>query len=72
MLLLADHVAELVERRHHVIAVLIALLTRPRHLQIFEHLLQFVEIGGACCATLDYYARNRTDESGELILQLAE
>jgi len=43
LLLLADHVAELVERLHHVVAVFAILLARPRHLQIFKHLLQFLQ-----------------------------
>ncbi len=43
LLLFADHVAEFVERRHHVVTVLIALLARPSHLQILQHLLQFLQ-----------------------------
>ena len=43
LLLLADHVAELVERRHHVVVHVVALLARPRHLQVLEHLLQLFE-----------------------------
>src|SRR5262249_46083798 len=42
LLLLADHVAELIERRHHVV-VGVHVAARPRHLQVLEHLLQFVE-----------------------------
>ena len=44
VLLLADHVAELVERRHHVVVhVVAALLARPGHLQVLQHLLQLFE-----------------------------
>ena len=44
ILLLADHVAELVERRHHVVVhVVAARLAGPRHLQVLQHLLQLVE-----------------------------
>ena len=44
LLLLADHVAELVERRHHVVvAVAVHLLPGPRHLQVFQHRLQLLE-----------------------------
>src|SRR5947209_2130342 len=44
VLLLADHVAELVERRHHIIVhVVAALLAGTRHLQVFQHLLQLFE-----------------------------
>ncbi len=48
LLLLADHVAELVQRLHHVVAVFAILLARPRHLQVFQHLLQFLQqpLGG--------------------------
>ena len=41
-LLLADHVAELVELRHHVVHV-VAVLVRRRHLQIFHHLLKLLQ-----------------------------
>src|ERR1700730_1902106 len=56
VLLLADHVAKLVQRRHVVIAV-VALL-RLRHLQVFEHLLQLFEqflgrvLGAGACKLL--------------------
>ena len=43
LLLLADHVAEFVERRHHVVVALVALCAGPRHLQVFEHRLHFIE-----------------------------
>ncbi len=42
VLLLADHVAELVELRHHVVHV-VAVLVRRRHLQIFHHLLELLQ-----------------------------
>ncbi len=42
ILLLADHVAELVELRHHVVGV-VAVHVRRRHLQIFHHLLQLLQ-----------------------------
>ena len=42
--MLADHVAQFVQRRHHVVvAVLTARGARPRHLQVFQHGLQFLE-----------------------------
>ncbi len=41
LLLLADHVAELVERRHHVLVALVHI--RHAHLQIFHHLLQLLQ-----------------------------
>src|SRR5207302_478097 len=43
LLLLADHVAELVEHRHHVVVAVLAHLAGARHLQVFQHLLQLVE-----------------------------
>ena len=44
LLLLADHVAELVEGRHHVVIVaIVALGAGPRHLQVLEHRLQLFE-----------------------------
>ena len=43
LLLLADHVAEFVERRHHVVVAVFALRARPRHLQILQHRLQLIE-----------------------------
>src|SRR5215471_13018860 len=43
LLLLADHVAELVERRHHVIVAVIHLLPGTGHLQVFQHLLQILQ-----------------------------
>ena len=44
LLLLADHVAKLVQRRHHVVvAVAIHLLSRTGHLQIFEHGLELLQ-----------------------------
>ena len=48
LLLLADHVAELVERRLHVVVVVALLAARPRHLQVLQHLLQLLEhlLGG--------------------------
>src|SRR5262249_37441977 len=42
LLLLTDHVAELVERRHHVV-VAVHLLPGPRRLQVLEHLLQLLQ-----------------------------
>jgi hypothetical protein len=42
LLLLADHVAKLVERRHHVV-VAIHRLAGSSHLQVFQHLLQFLQ-----------------------------
>ena len=43
LLLLADHVAEFVERRHHVVVAVVHVAARPRHLQVFQHLLQLIE-----------------------------
>ena len=44
VLLLADHVAELVKRRHHVVVhVVAALLTRSGHLQVLQHLLELLQ-----------------------------
>ena len=44
LLLLADHVAELVERGHHVVvAVAVHLLAGPRHLQVLQHLLELLQ-----------------------------
>src|SRR6266446_6715277 len=43
LLLLADHVAELVERRHHVIVAVIHLLPGASHLQVFQHLLKILQ-----------------------------
>src|SRR2546426_1039596 len=43
LLLLADHVAELVERRHHVIVAVIHLLPGTSHLQVFQHLLKILQ-----------------------------
>ena len=42
LLLLADHVAELVELRHHVVAV-VAVHVRRRHLQVLHHLLELLQ-----------------------------
>ena len=49
LLLLADHVAELVQRLLHVA---VAGLARLRHLQVFQHLLQLLEqlLGGILVA----------------------
>ena len=38
LLLLADHLAEFVERRHHVV-VAVHVAARLRHLKVFQHLL---------------------------------
>src|SRR6185312_1729723 len=43
LLLLADHVAELVERLIHLVVALIGLCAGARHLQVFEHGLELVE-----------------------------
>ena len=43
LLLPADHVAELVERRVHLVVVIAALLARPRHLQVVEHLSELIQ-----------------------------
>src|SRR5260370_29254831 len=43
LLLLADHVAEIVERRHHVIVAIIHLLPGASHLQVFQHLLKILQ-----------------------------
>ena len=43
LLLAADHVAELIERRLHLVVVVAALLARPRHLQVVEHLRKLIE-----------------------------
>src|SRR4029453_13351539 len=44
LLLLADHVAELVERRHHVVvAVAVHLLAGTGHLQVLQHLLELLQ-----------------------------
>src|SRR5215469_10279216 len=43
LLLLADHVTELVERRHHVIVAVIHLLPGTGRLQVFQHLLQVLQ-----------------------------
>ena len=43
LLLLADHVAQFVERRHHVVVAVVALRAGPRHLQVLEHRLQLFE-----------------------------
>src|SRR5262249_9214259 len=43
LLLLADHVAELVEHRHHVVVAVLAVLPRARHLQVLHHLRQLIE-----------------------------
>src|SRR5262245_21268010 len=44
LLLLADHVAELVERGHHVVvAIAIHLLPGTGHLQVFQHLLEVLQ-----------------------------
>ncbi len=49
LLLLADHVAQFVQRRHHiVVAVLAARGARPRHLQVLQHGLQFLEQPARC------------------------
>ena len=42
ILLLADHVAKLVELRHHGVAF-VAVHIRRRHLQVFHHLLQLLQ-----------------------------
>jgi len=55
LLLLANHVAELVERRHHVVAVVaVHVLSGPRHLQVLEDRLQLLEqpLGGVLGAGL--------------------
>jgi hypothetical protein len=44
LLLLADQIAELVERRHHVIvAVAVHLLPGTGHLQVLQHLLEVLQ-----------------------------
>ena len=43
LLLPADHVAELVERLVHLVVAVVALLARPRHLQVVEHLRELIE-----------------------------
>src|SRR5262245_46001642 len=43
LLLLADHVAELVERGHHVVVAVIHLLPGTRHLQVPQHLLEVLQ-----------------------------
>ena len=44
LLLLADHVAELVERGHHVVvAVAFHLLPGTGHLQVLQHLLEVLQ-----------------------------
>ena len=44
LLLLADHIAELVERRHHVVvAVAVHLLPGTGHLQVLQHLLEVLQ-----------------------------
>ena len=43
LLLLADHVAQFVERRHHIVVAVIHVAAGARHLQVFEHLLKLVE-----------------------------
>src|SRR6476646_8831831 len=44
LLLLADHVAELIERGHHVVvAVAIHLLAGASHLQVLQHLLELLQ-----------------------------
>jgi len=42
LLLTADHVAELVELAHHVVVTVLH-LAGPRHLQILQHRLQFLQ-----------------------------
>jgi len=46
ILLLADHVAKLVELRHHLVA-LVAVFVRRSHLQVFHHLLELLAAIGA-------------------------
>ena len=41
-LLLLDHVAQLIELRHHIVVV-VAVLARRRHLQILHHLLELLQ-----------------------------
>src|SRR5262245_1932014 len=43
LLLLADHVAELVERGHHVVVAVIHLLPGTGHLQVLQHLLEVLQ-----------------------------
>ena len=43
LLLLADHVAQFVERRHHVVFALLALRARAGGLKVLEHRLHLVE-----------------------------
>ena len=44
LLLLADHISELVERGHHVVvAVTVHLLAGTGHLQVLQHLLQVLQ-----------------------------
>jgi hypothetical protein len=53
LLLFADHVGQLVERRHHVLVFAVfALRARPRRLQVFQHRLQLIEqlLGGVLVA----------------------
>src|SRR5262249_39386169 len=42
LLLLANHVAELIEHRHHVVGHVLADLPRARHLQVLHHLRQLI------------------------------
>ena len=42
ILLLLDHVAKLIELRHHIVDV-VAVLVRRRHLQILHHLLELLQ-----------------------------
>src|SRR5262249_596558 len=60
LLLLADHVAELVERRHHVVVVL-AVLAGLRHLQVAQDVVELLEQIGALLLLL-----------GEALLQLVD
>src|SRR5262249_28958638 len=43
LLLLADHVAELVERGHHVVVAVIHLLPGTGHRQVLQHLLEVLQ-----------------------------
>ena len=57
LLLAADHVAELVELAHHVVVAVLH-LAGPRHLQVLEHRLQFLQhlpggvLGAGACHLL--------------------
>src|SRR6185437_3658486 len=43
LLLFADHIAQLIQRRHHIVVAIVTLRAGPRHLQILEHRLQFFQ-----------------------------